>query len=87
MEKILFRTDEKNEAVAFYILEQTKINGADYILVTDAEADEDGEALILKDLGRINEDADSIYEIVSDEIELDAVAAIFNSLLEDETII
>jgi hypothetical protein len=87
MEKILFKTgNSDNEAVAFYVLEQTKINGVLYILVTDSEADEDGEALILKDKSQPHE-ADSIYEIVTDEIELDAVAAVFSSLLEDTNIV
>ena len=39
---------EGEEAVEFYVLEQTRIGGIDYILVTDTEED-DGEALILKD--------------------------------------
>lgn len=84
MEKILFKANENDaEAVAFYVLEQTKINGVDYILVTDAEADEDGEALILKDVSSRAESSDSIYEIVADETELNAVAAVFSNLLED----
>ena len=41
-----------------------------------------GEALILKDLSAQDE-AEGIYEIVDDDEELDAVAAIFTSLLED----
>jgi hypothetical protein len=86
MEKILFKTENDAEAIAFYVLEQTKINGVDYILVTDSEADEDGEALILKDLSQ-GTDAESIYEIVTDETTLDAVAAIFSNLLEDTNIV
>ena len=52
-----------------------------YILVTDFE-DGDGEALILKDLSKA-EDTESVYEIVSDENELNAVAGVFEDLLED----
>ena len=48
MEKIEFITDD-NEVVNFYILEETRINGVNYILVTDSEEDEDAEAFILKD--------------------------------------
>lgn len=80
MEKIIF-TPEDGEPVEFYILEQTRIGGIDYILVTDAQ-DGDGEALILKDMSN-PEDAEALYEIVEDEAELDAVAAVFSNMLED----
>ena len=80
LEKITFCPDG-DEPVDFYVLEQPKIAGVNYILVTDFE-DGDGEALILKDLSR-PEDAESVYEIVSDETELNAVADIFQDLLED----
>ncbi len=79
MEKIRFCPDD-GEAVDFYVLEQTRLGGVDYILVTDGG--EEGEALILKDLSAQDE-AEGIYEIVDDDEELDAVAAIFTSLLED----
>ncbi|MDR2888690.1 MAG: DUF1292 domain-containing protein [Lachnospiraceae bacterium] len=49
MEKIVFQL-ENDEAVAFYVLEQTMIGGNNYILVTESEEGEDGEALILKEL-------------------------------------
>lgn len=47
MEKITFRPDGE-EPVDFFVLEQTRIGGINYILVTDCE-EGDGEALILKD--------------------------------------
>ena len=80
LEKITFCPDG-DEPVDFYVLEQTKIAGVNYILVTDFE-DGDGEAMILKDLSK-PEDTESVYEIVSDEDELDAVAGVFEDLLED----
>lgn len=80
MEKITF-CPEEGEAVDFYVLEQTRLGGIDYILVTDSEED-DGEALILKDIFAPR-DEESIYEIVDDDEELDAVAAIFSSMLDD----
>ena len=46
-EKIVFTFDD--EEVEFYILEQTKVNGVPYILVTDSD-DDDAECLIMKDL-------------------------------------
>ena len=80
LEKITFRPDN-DEPVDFYVLEQTRIGGYNYILVTDAE-EGDGEALILKDLSRDGEE-ESIYDIVSDDEELDAVAGVFASMLDD----
>lgn len=80
MEKITFNP-EGEAPVDFYVLEQTTIAGVNYILVTDVE-EGDGEALILKDLSG-NEETDSLYEIVSEETELNAVAAVFENILED----
>lgn len=80
MEKIVF-SPEGEEQVAFYVLEQTRLGGFDYILVTDAQ-DGDGEAYILKDLSNEAE-AEAVYEIVTEESELEAVASVFENLLED----
>ena len=81
MEKIGFQLPDSNETVDFFVLEQTRINGADYILVTDAE-DGDGEALILKDLSQDGEQ-EAVYEIVEDDDELEALSVIFGEMLED----
>lgn len=80
MEKITFCPDG-DEPVDFFVLEQTRINGVNYILVTDFE-DGDGEALILKDLST-DEDKESLYAIVDDDTELKAVAGVFEDLLDD----
>jgi len=40
MEKIKFMSEEMNEEVDFYVLEQTKVGGVSYILVTDSEDDD-----------------------------------------------
>ncbi|MCD7725108.1 MAG: DUF1292 domain-containing protein [Clostridiales bacterium] len=80
MEKIVF-TPAGEEAVEFYVLEQTRLGGIDYILVTDSEQD-DSEALILRDVSAPEEE-EAIYEIVTDDEELDAVAAVFENMLED----
>ncbi len=79
--KIEFTFDDTNETVEFYIVEQTKINGNTYLLVADSEDDE-AECLILKDMAT-DEDLESLYEVVEDEVELDAVLKIFEDLLED----
>lgn len=50
MEKIKFAFGDGNGEDEFFVLEQTKINGATYILVTDSEED-DAECLLLKETG------------------------------------
>ena len=80
MEKIIFRS-EGEEAVEFYVLEQTRLGGIDYILVTDSE-EGDGEALILRDTSAPEEE-EALYEVVTDDEELNAVAAVFENMLED----
>jgi len=80
LEKIQF-TPEGEEPVDFYVLEQTRIGGTNYILVTDVE-EGDGDALILKDLSGDGE-AESIYVIVDDDDELSAVSGVFENMLED----
>ena len=80
LEKIKFMSEEMQET-DFYVLEQTKVNGVSYILVTDSEED-DAECLILKDTSA-EDDKESVYEIVEDVTELGAVLKIFEELLED----
>ncbi len=85
MEKITFTPDGADgEAVDFYVLEQTRIGGINYILVTEEE-EGDGEALILKDLSTDGE-AESIYAIVEDEKELAAIADVFSDMMDDVTL-
>lgn len=84
MEKIKFQSEEMQEEVDFFVLEQTKINGISYILVTDSK-DDDAECLILKDTSE-EEDSDSIYHIVEDDVEINAVSKVFEELLEDVVI-
>ncbi len=81
MEKIKFMLDDGENSVDFFVLEETKINGVSYILVTDSE-DEDGECMILKDTSK-PEEKESLYQIVEDDVELAAVSKVFGELLED----
>lgn len=81
MEKITFAFEGEDQAVEFFVLEQTKLGGVTYILVTDSEED-DAECLILKDLSKVEED-ESVYEVVEDDTELLAVSKVFEELLED----
>ncbi len=80
MEKIVF-TPEGEEPVQFFVLEQSRLGGVDYILVTDSE-EGDGEALILRDVSGADE-KEAVYEIVTEDEELNAVAAVFENMLED----
>ena len=82
-EKILFQP-EGEEAVEFYVLEQTRIGGVDYILVTDAE-DGDADAWSMKDISADGEE-EGVYVFVEDDDELAAVAGIFADMLDDDDI-
>ena len=80
MEKIKFMSEEMQE-VEFFVLEQTKVNGMSYILVTDSE-EGDAECWIMKDVSE-EDSLESIYDFVEDEDELYAVSKVFEELLED----
>lgn len=82
MEKITFQP-EGETPVDFYVLEQVRIGGINYILVTDEE-EGDSDAFILKDLSK-DADSEALYEIVSDDTELSAVAQVFENMLDDIT--
>ena len=84
LEKITFNPGGE-EAVDFFVLEQTRIGGVNYILVTDCE-EGDGEALILKDMSKDGEE-ESVFEIVSEDEELEAVAGVFENMLDDVTFV
>ncbi len=90
-EKLVFQTEDGKE-VEFEVIESTRVNGADYLLVTtddttiyDSENDDDdSEAVfILKD-NSAPESEEALYEFVEDMEELDAVFKIFEELLDDE---
>lgn len=81
-EKITLQSDT-GELVDFYVLEETRINGMNYLMVTDAEEDDlEGECYILKDVSR-EDDSDAVYEFVVNDDELDYLYRIFTELLED----
>ncbi|MCC8103715.1 MAG: DUF1292 domain-containing protein [Clostridiales bacterium] len=83
MEKIEFCPVEGEETVWLFVLEETRINGVSYLLVTESEdEEEDAEVYILKDTSKDGE-TDALYEFVEDDNELEAVSKIFAELLED----
>ena len=60
-DEITFTTDD-GEEVIFEVIEQTRLGGIDYLLVSTSE-DEEEEALILKDISK-ETDTEAIYDIV-----------------------
>lgn len=74
---------DEDQTIDFYVVEETKLNGRNYLLVTDAEdEEEDGDCYILKDMSAEDE-TEALYEFVEDEEELDGLMKIFEELLED----
>ena len=81
-ERIAFQTDEGE--VLFTVLEETRINGVNYLLVSDSDGDE-GECYILKDTSPA-EDPEAVYEMVEDDGMLEALAKVFAEMLDDTDI-
>jgi len=80
-EKIVFTTLD-NEQVEFYVVEQTMLNGVNYLLVADDSQDEaEVNAMILKEVSGDGDDV--IYNEIEDDIELESVAKVFEELMED----
>jgi len=91
MDKVKFQVPDSDETVDFYVVEQTRINGMDYLLVAEEE-EGDSEAFILKAVSagdmtggtcQTGETCLIEYEMVDSEEELDYVSKIFASILED----
>ena len=80
MDKIKFLT-ESGESVEFYVEEQTRVNGVNYILVSDSQEDE-ANAYILKDLSA-DTDPEADYVMVEDDMELDAISKVFEQMMDD----
>ena len=78
--KIILIDNEGNEE-EFYIEEQTRLYGKNYILVSTAQ-EGDAEALILKDISE-DSNEEAAYVPVEDEGELAAVMKIFEEMLDD----
>lgn len=80
MDKIKFVT-ESGDTVEFYVEEQTRVNGTDYILVTDSMGDE-ANAYILKDMSA-DTDPEANYVMVEDDVELEAISKVFVQMMDD----
>ncbi len=87
-DKITFIPDDQEEAVSFYILDEAKLGGTSYLLVTDEALDGgddevlEGAAYIMKDLSS-PDDAEGVYRFVEDDNELSAVCALFRDTLDE----
>ena len=85
-EKMIYFTEEDGIRTGFYVLEETKINGKNYLLVTDSEDDEEADAYIMLEISS-EENGETVYEMVEDEEELAYLGKIFEQLLEDVEVI
>ena len=74
---------DEDQTIEFFVVEETKLGGVSYLLVTDAAGDEeDGDCYLLKDMSGKDEE-EAVYEFVEDEEELDSLVKIFAELLDD----
>lgn len=80
--KILFTGDD-GEKIEFFVIEEAKLNGTSYLLVSESEDDDESVAYIMKQVVREG-DKETIYEFVEDEKEIDAVAGLLEELLDGE---
>ena len=83
MEKLEF-IDENGEKTQFYVIEETRINGINYLLVSESDnEDEEAEAYILKDTSDAASE-EAVYEFVEEDSELEAVGKVFSELMDDD---
>lgn len=80
METIILNAPGTDEKIELYVLEQTCINGMNYLLVTEEE-EADSDAYILKEVQA--EENDVVYEFVENDVELDAISKVFEEMLDD----
>lgn len=80
-ETVIFYDEETNESVEFFVVEEVRINNINYVLVTDTEEDE-ATAYILKEIS-VDENGESMFEMVSDDDELDYIGRVFEQVLDD----
>lgn len=90
MEKVQFMPEGESRPVDFYVLEEERLGGRQYLLVTDSE-DGDGDALVLR-AGTAGIRGPALpegaqeevsYEIVEDARELSAVLLLMRDALEE----
>ncbi len=77
-------TAEDGGKEVFFVIEETKINNVNYLLVSKS-MDNGSDAYILKDMSA-PEEAEARYEFVDDDEEIDYIGKIFAELLDGEDI-
>lgn len=77
-------TTEEGEKETFFVIEETKINNVDYLLVAKS-MDNGSDAYILKDLSEPHE-AEARYQFVDDDAEVEYIGKIFAELLDSQEI-
>ncbi|MDO4803849.1 MAG: DUF1292 domain-containing protein [Lachnospiraceae bacterium] len=80
-ESVTFK-DENNIDQEFYVVEQTRVNGTNYLLVADAP-EGDAEALILQDISDAGSE-EAEYVLVEDDALLEALMKVFSELMEED---
>lgn len=81
MEKLIFTVEPTGEEKEFIVIEDTRVNGANYLLVAEDDSDE-ALSYILKDVSAESA-LEAEYVMVEDDDEFDAVAGVFKELLEE----
>ena len=77
--KLITFTLEDDTEIHLEVIEETKINGVNYLLVVDKE--EEDSAMILRE--EHSDEQEITYIPVEDDAELQAISKVFSELLED----
>ena len=83
MESVVFTDPQTGDQIRFIVEEETMLNGAKYLLVSEETEDGDSDAYILKEVPTEGEEA--VYEMVEDDVEFSALAKIFSELTDEDT--
>ena len=78
--KVVNFTTDNGEEIPFFVVEETKIAGENYLLVTDSEDDE-ADAYILREVSENTEE--SFYEMLEYDDKINAISKVFAELLDD----
>ena len=78
--KVVNFTTDNGEEIPFFVVEETKIAGENYLLVTDSEDDE-ADAYILREVSENTEE--SFYEMLEDDDKINAISKVFAEVLDD----
>lgn len=78
--KVVNFTTDNGEEIPFFVVEETKIAGENYLIVTDSEDDE-ADAYILREVSENTEE--SFYEMLEDDDKINAISKVFAELLDD----